>query len=112
MKTKFRRIIDILALMLLLSLPIVSAVDLSQTPSPEDQAKFDQILSPVMKVYNLVKYSASAIAALMLVFVGISYMTSSNDPKKRDNAKSMGTFVIIGLVLIWATPALIGFLVG
>ena len=109
---KFGKIIDILALMLLISLPIVSAVDLSQTPSPEDQARFDQILSPVMKVYNLVKYSATAIAALMLVFVGISYMTSSNDPKKRDGAKSMGTFVIIGLVLIWATPALIGFLVG
>ncbi len=98
--------------MIVLAIPVVSAVDLNQPPSPEDQAKFDQILSPVMKVYNLVKYSASAIAALMLVFVGISYMTSSNDPKKRDNAKSMGTFVIIGLVLIWATPALIGFLVG
>ena len=112
MKTKFRTIIDVLVLMIVLAIPVVSAVDLSQTPSPEDQAKFDQILSPVMKVYNLVKYSASAIAALMLVFVGISYMTSSNDPKKRDGAKSMGTFVIIGLVLIWATPALIGFLVG
>ena len=109
---KFRGIIDILAVMLVLAVPIASAIDLNQEPSDADKAKFDQILSPVMKVYNLVKYSATAIAALMLVFVGISYMTSSNDPKKRDNAKSMGTFVIIGLVLIWATPALIGFLVG
>ena len=105
--------IDVLALMLVfVSIPIAHAVDLNQEPSAEDKAHFDEILSPVMKIYNLVKYSATAIAALMLMFAGISYMSSGNDPKKRDTSKSMASFVIIGLVLIWATPALMGFLVG
>jgi len=106
-------LINVLALMLILGMPAVSAaVDLNQEPSDAEKAQFDTILSPVMKVYNLVKYSATAIAALMLMFAGISYMSSGNDPKKRDTSKSMASFVIIGMVLIWATPALIGFLVG
>ena len=105
---------DVLGLILVfgMAVPITHAVDLNQEPSAADKAQFDEILSPVMKIYNLVKYSATAIAALMLMFAGISYMSSGNDPKKRDTSKSMASFVIIGMVLIWATPALIGFLVG
>ena len=107
-------LVDVLGLMLVLSIamPVAHAVDLNQQPSAADKAKFDEILNPVMKIYNLVKYSATAIAALMLMFAGISYMSSGNDPKKRDTSKSMASFVIIGRVLIWATPALIGFLIG
>lgn len=107
-------LIDVMGLMLVLSmaLPVAHAVDLNQEPTAEDKAQFDEILSPVMKIYNLVKYSATAIAALMLMFAGISYMSSGNDPKKRDTSKSMASFVIMGMVLIWATPALIGFLIG
>lgn len=104
-------LIDILVLMII-SIPIASAIDLDQPISDADKEKFDQILSPVMKVYGLIKYSATAVAAMMLMFAGITYMSSGSDPKKRDNAKSMGTFVVVGLVLIWATPALISFLVG
>jgi len=104
-------LINILVLMFLFA-SVVSAIDLSQPPSDADKAKFDQMLSPVMKFYNLVKYSATAIAALMLVFAGIGYMSSGEDPKKRDKAKSMVAFVIIGISIIWATPLLISFLTG
>ena len=99
-------------LVLMMVMPGALAIDLDQPPSPDEKAKFDQILSPVMKIYNLVKYSATAIAGLMLVFAGISYMSSGSDPRKRDTAKSTASFVLIGLVLVWATPALIGFLAG
>src|SRR3989338_7125313 len=104
-------LINVLVLMAFV-VPGALAVDLNQEPTAEEKAQFDEILSPVMKIYNLVKYSATAIAALMLMFAGISYMSSGNDPKKRDTSKSMASFVIIGMVLILATPALIGFLVG
>jgi len=104
-------LINVLVLMAFVA-PGAMAVDLDTEPTAEEKAQFDEILSPVMKIYNLVKYSATAIAALMLMFAGISYMSSGNDPKKRDTSKSMASFVIIGMVLIWATPALIGFLIG
>ena len=99
-------------LVLFLVLPIVNAVDLNQKITPEDQATFDQILQPVMKIYNMVKYLATAIAALVLLLAGINYIMSGSDPKKRDNAKMMGMYVLIGLVIIWAAPLVVNFIVG
>ena len=62
--------------------------------------------------YNLVKYTATGIAALVLLLAGVSYMMSGSDPKKRDNAKGMAMYVIIGLVIIWAAPLVVQFIVG
>jgi hypothetical protein len=91
---------------------LAASVDLNQEVSDEDKANFDQIITPVMKIYNLVKYAASAIAGIALLFAGISYMSSGTDPRKRDNAKSMAMYVIIGLVIIWAAPLIVGLIVG
>ncbi|MDO8555796.1 MAG: pilin, partial [Nanoarchaeota archaeon] len=72
---------------------VMAAVDFSQQPTAQDQSTFDQILAPVMKIYNLVKYFASALAGIALLIAGVSYMTSGSDPKKRDGAKSMAMYV-------------------
>jgi len=106
-------ILIVIALTLLFIMPtIVLAVDFDQEPSAEDKAKFDQILEPVMKIYNLVKYIASALAGVALLFAGITYMVSGSDPKKRDNAKAMGMYVIIGLLVIWSAPMLVQLIVS
>jgi len=99
-------------LFLMVSPVLVAAVDFTQAPSDADKATFDQILAPVMKIYNLVKYIASAFAGIALLFAGITYMTSGADPKKRDNAKSMSMYVVIGLVVIWAAPLVVHLIVG
>ena len=44
------------------------AYDFSQTVSTQDQATFNQILQPVLSIYNLVKYAATVIAAVALLF--------------------------------------------
>lgn len=100
-----------LILALLLSPTLVSAVDLNTTITPDDKAQFDNILVPVMKIYNFVKYAASAIAVIALLFAGISYMMSGNDPKKRENSKSVAAYVLIGLVIIWAAPFVVNLLI-
>jgi len=92
--------------------PFVLAVDFNEEVNEEDRATFNEILTPVMKIYNLIKYGASALAGVMLVFSGIGYMTSGTDVKKRENAKSMATYVIVGLVVIWAAPLLVNLLVA
>ena len=100
-------------LMMFVVMPMFAmAVEFNQEPSSEDKATFDQILAPVMKIYNLVKYAASAVAGVVGLFAGITYMTSGSDPKKRDNAKSMATYTVIGLVVIWAAPFIVGLLIG
>ena len=91
--------------------PIAHAVDFDDDISSEDKATFDKILEPVMKVYSLVKYTASVVAVLVLLFAGISYMTSGNDPRKRDQAKNMASYVVVGLFVVWAAPMVVNFIV-
>ncbi|MBM3199488.1 hypothetical protein FJZ53_01030 [Candidatus Woesearchaeota archaeon] len=91
--------------------PSVWAVDLNDELTGEEKSAFDEILTPVMKIYNLVKYSASAIAAIALLFAAIGYMTSGSDPRKRDSAKNTAGYVVMGLFIIWATPYIVNFLV-
>ena len=101
------------AVLALLLLPMVLAerASLDTTISPEDKAKFDAILEPVLKIYNFVKYVASIVAVIFLLYAGISYMTSGADPKKRDQSKNIATYVIIGLLIIWAAPMIVELLI-
>lgn len=103
--------IAILALVLL-AMPLATAVEFDDDLSAEDKATFDQILEPVMKIYNFIKYAATVLAVVVLLFAGVSYMASGNDPKKREQSKSMAMYVIIGLIVIWAAPLIVNFIVG
>ena len=96
----------------LIVLPMATAVDFNQDISEEDQATFDQILQPVMKVYNLIKYIASVIAVIVLLFAGITYIMSGSEPAKREKAKNMAMYVVIGLFVIWAAPLIVNFITG
>ncbi len=110
-----KQIIVIISLILLLSLMIFQfarAVDFDEDISNEDKETFDEILEPVMKIYNLIKYSATVLAVLVLLFAGVTYMTAGSDPAKREQAKSMIMYVIIGLIVIWIAPLIVNFIVG
>lgn len=99
-------------LLVLLFLPLgVLAVDFNSTVSPQDQQTFDQILQPVMKIYNFVKYAATVLAVVFLVFAGITFISSGNDQAKREQAKMMITYIVIGLIIIWVAPLVVQFLV-
>ena len=75
--------------------------------SGEEQAQFDEILSPVMKIYNFVKYAATVAGVLMLVFAGISFVTSGGEQLKKEKAKNTAAGVIIGLIVIWVAPLVV-----
>ena len=110
-----KRIYSIIGLALfvaMFALQFVASVDFNQSISAQDKATFDNMLSPVMKIYNLVKYFASAIAVVVLLFAGITYIMSGNDPGKREQAKNMAMYVIIGLIVIWLAPLIVNFIVG
>ena len=80
--------------------------------SAADTGTFDQILKPVQTIYDLVKYSVTIIAGLVLLFAGIMYITSGSDPGKREKAKNMVMYVIIGLAVIWAAPFIVQLIIG
>ena len=92
-------------LMLLLTLAPVLAVNATiPAPTADQVASFNQVLQPVWMIYNLVKYIATAIALVVLLFAGIKYMMSGSNAADRDNAKNMVAYVIIGLLVIWVAP--------
>ena len=52
------------------------------------------------------------ISVLILLFAGITYMIAGDNPSKKEQAKNMITYVLIGLVVIWAAPMLVNFVIG
>ena len=103
----------VLASFLLLTMILpVSAASAMPPGGAVDTATFDQILQPVWKIYNFVKYIATAIAAIVLVIAGIGIMTSGNDMMKRENAKNTIGYVVMGLIIIWAAPFIIQLFAG
>lgn len=101
-----------LVLLLIIAMPIVAAADFDDDISSSDKQKFDEILKPVMKIYSFIKYTATVLAVLFLVFAGITFIISSNDPSKREQAKTMASYVIIGLIVIWVAPLVVDFLLS
>ncbi len=102
----------LLSLLSIVMAPAATALDLNKELTTEEKSTFDKMLEPVMKIYNLIKYAASAIAAIALLFAAVSYMISGSDAKKRDSAKNTAGYVIVGLFIIWATPFIVNFLVA
>jgi uncharacterized membrane protein len=88
------------------------AVDFGGDITAQDQETFDQILEPVMKIYNFIKYAATALAVVFLVFAGVSFIMSGSDQAKREQAKAMATYIIVGLIIIWVAPLVVQYLVG
>lgn len=98
--------------LILMTIQITIAQDFDEKLSDEDKEKFDKMLEPVMKIYQLIKYVATVIAVVILLFAGITYMTSGSDPMKRDKAKNMAMYVVIGLIVIWAAPLVVKYVIG
>ena len=112
MEIKFPVILGFVFFILLFFTPMVIAVDFYEDISDKDKETFDEILAPVMKIYNLIKYSATVFAVIILLFAGINYMGSGSNPAKREQSKNMMTYVVVGLLVIWAAPMIINFIVS
>ena len=98
--------------MLFLTVNIASAYDFDDSISDEEKSTYDGILEPIAKVYKIVKYGASLIGALFLLISGIMFMTSASDQRKRESAKSMAGYTIIGLGIVWVAPLVVNFITG
>ena len=75
-------------------------------------ADFEEILAPLTVIYDLVKYTATIIAGLVMLVAGVTYIASGSDPGKREKAKNMVMYVIVGLMVIWAAPFVVDLILG
>ncbi len=105
-----KRLAPMFFLLLLLVPCALAAIDFDADLDPADEAQFDQILAPVMKIYNFIKYAATVAGVLMLVFAGINFVTAGGETGKKEKAKNMAVGVIIGLIIIWIAPQVVNYI--
>ncbi len=70
----------------------------------------DAILEPVNKIKDLVVSLVSVLAIIIIIFAGFKLMVSGENIQARESAKSMLTYSVIGLVVVWVAPLLVTFL--
>ncbi|NPE26710.1 hypothetical protein HNV12_01760 [Methanococcoides sp. SA1] len=95
-----------------LAMLLLAILLLAQGALAASESDFEEILKPLTVVYDLVKYAATLIAGLVMLFAGITYIASGSDPGKREKAKEMVMYVIIGLIVIWAAPFVVDLILG
>jgi hypothetical protein len=101
--SKTKGIVICICLLGFLAINIVSAAT---------QSDFQEIMKPLQTIYDLTKYAATVIAGLVMLFAGITYISSGSDPMKREKAKNMIMYVVIGLIVIWAAPFVVNLILG
>ena len=104
-----KRFFNLFVLLLFLLPTVFAAIDFNAPISSDEEAQFDAILAPVMKIYNFIKYAATVIGVLVMVFAGISFVTSGGETGKKESAKNMAIGVVIGLIVIWVAPLVVNY---
>jgi type IV secretory pathway VirB2 component (pilin) len=89
-------------ILLLTILLLVSQVAFAATVS--------DITAPITKIYDLIKGIVAVIGIITITIAGAMYMFSGSNIQQRENAKSMVSYAIIGLVLVWVAPLIVGYL--
>ncbi|HIH10136.1 MAG TPA: hypothetical protein HA254_05730 [Candidatus Diapherotrites archaeon] len=70
----------------------------------------DQIMAPINKIYDLMKLVISAVGVIAITGAGAMYMLSGSNIQSRENAKSMASYAVVGLVLVWVAPLVVDYL--
>lgn len=73
-------------------------------------ASVSDITEPVTKIYDLIKGVVSIVGVIALTIAGAMYMFSGSNIQARENAKSMVSYAVVGLVLVWVAPIMVNYL--
>lgn len=73
-------------------------------------ASVADITEPITKIYDLIKSIVSIVGIIALTVAGAMYMFSGSNIQNRENAKSMVSYAVIGLVLVWVAPLMVSYL--
>jgi FtsH-binding integral membrane protein len=76
----------------------------------ETTSEVEKIKEPITKIYDLMKAIISVLGVIAITAAGAMYMLSGNNIQTRENAKSMVSYAIIGLVLVWVAPLIVNYL--
>ncbi|MBI4147290.1 TrbC/VirB2 family protein [Candidatus Woesearchaeota archaeon] len=69
-----------------------------------------QITAPITNIYDLVKGVVLILGIIAITVAGAIYMFSGSNIQTRENAKSMVSYAVVGLVLVWVAPLMVNYL--
>ena len=72
----------------------------------------NDIMAPVNKIYDLIKSIVSVLGIIAITVAGSMYMFAGGNMMARENAKSMVSYAVVGIVLVWAAPLAVSYLTG
>lgn len=91
---------------------VSETASLDRTITDEDKANFDNMLTPLSKIYAFARYAVTLIAGVFILFAGYQFMSAGNDVLKKTQAKNTASYVFIGVAIIWAAPYFVNYLLG
>ncbi len=75
-----------------------------------EQTGINAITEPLNRIYDLVKAIVSILAVIVITIAGAKFMFSGDNLQAREGAKQMLSYAVIGLVVVWVAPPLVGYL--
>lgn len=73
-------------------------------------ASVEDITEPITRIYDLIKGVVSVLGIIAITVAGAMYMFSGGNIQSRENAKSMVSYAVVGLVLVWVAPLIVNYL--
>jgi len=56
--------------------------------------------------------AVGVLGVIVIIIAGIQYMTSEGEPEKTKRAQATITYTVIGLIIVTAAAAIVGFVLG
>ncbi len=78
----------------------------------KSSGKKDPITSTVQKAVTVVATITGVAAVIVMIVAGISYITSTGDPTKVNNAKNTIIYALIGLIVVILARTIIIFVIN
>ena len=69
-----------------------------------------EITEPLNKIYDLIKAAVAVVGIIALTIAGARFMFAGENTQARESAKNMATYAIVGLVVVWVAPLVVGYL--
>lgn len=79
---------------------VLSGTAIAQSNNTALQQAQNDICNTLELIYDLLIYIASGLAAVMIVIMGIAWITSAENSKTRTAAKEAVIHVIVGLIVV------------
>ncbi len=90
---------------IMLAVLLLGSFVAAQTPG-----NITTITEPINRIYDLVKAVVSILGIIAITIAGAHYMFSGSNIQTRENAKSMASYAVVGLVLVWVAPLVVTYL--